>query len=142
MPGEKLCKVLLLFTETQPRQTPFAPRPFIFFSYTIPPLRHFLRVRRPSAKKALQSGAKACIINASNMLTERVRARFRPPAEGRRRLQAPGDGFAPKFTHEWLLLKVAAGRQRRVFPLQNNRVFALVQSYGKNVGGTAEFTNR
>jgi len=40
------------------------------------------------------------------------------------------------------LLKAAAGRQRRVFPLQNNRVFALVQSYGKNVGGTAEFTNR
>ena len=58
----------------------FAPRPFLL-SYTIPPLRHFLRVRRPSAKKALQSGAKACIINASNMLTERVRARFCPPAE-------------------------------------------------------------
>ena len=54
---------------------------YFLSSYTIPPLRHFLRVRRPSAKKALQSGAKACIINASNMLTERVRARFCPPAE-------------------------------------------------------------
>ena len=52
-------------------------------------------------------------------------------------------GSGKEFIHSRVaLLKVAAGRQRRVFPLQNNRVFALVQSYGKNVGGTAEFTNR
>ena len=80
MPGEKPCEVLLLYRKRSPGKRLFAPRPFLL-SYTIPPLRHFLRVRRPSAKKALQSGAKACIINASNMLTERVRARFCPPAE-------------------------------------------------------------
>lgn len=52
MPGEKLCKVLLLYRKRSPGKRLFAPRPFLL-SYTIPPLRHFLRVRRPSAKKSL-----------------------------------------------------------------------------------------
>ena len=53
---------------------------------------------------------------------------WKRPAEGcgSSLLSGPAEGFA--------------GRRGRMPPLSGKRVFALVRQYGKNMGGTAEFS--